>query len=126
MYGLFVDERILKEMIVEQVPILTTPIVEGMTIAEYKGIVTARNVRAINVFRDFMTSFRDIVGGRSGSYQEVLDQIEKEVFDEIRQTTLQMGGNAVIGFTFDIESIGSKDKSLVMAHGRGTAVVLKR
>jgi uncharacterized protein YbjQ (UPF0145 family) len=110
---------------VTQIPILTTPIVEGATIVEYKGIVTARNVRAVNIIRDFFTSFRDIVGGRSGSYQEIMDQIEQEVFEEIRQDTVTMGGNAVIGFTFDIESIGSKDKSLIMAHGRGTAVVLK-
>lgn len=109
----------------DQIPILTTPILEGVTIAEYKGIVTARNVRAVNIIRDFFTSFRDIFGGRSCSYQEVMEQIEQEVFAEIRQTARLMGANAVIGFSFDIENIGSKNKSLLMAHGRGTAVVIK-
>ena len=50
------------------IPVLTTPTVEGATVAEYKGFVTARNVRAVNVIRDFFTAFRDIFGGRSWSY----------------------------------------------------------
>ncbi len=108
-----------------EIPILTTPIIEGATITEYKGIVTARNVRAVNIIRDFFTAFRDIFGGRSDSYQEVMEQIEQEVFAEIRQGARQMGGNAVIGFCFDIENIGSKNKSLLMAHGRGTVVVIQ-
>lgn len=32
--------------------ILTTPIVEGRRISEYKGLVLAKNVRAVNIIRD--------------------------------------------------------------------------
>lgn len=105
-------------------PILTTPVVEGMQITEYKGLVTARNVRGVNVIRDFLTAFRDFFGGRSGSYQEVMTEMENEVLAEIRQTAAQMGANAVIGFNLDFDNIGSKNKSLLMAHGKGTAVVM--
>jgi len=108
----------------DEIPILTTPVVEGISIAEYKGLVTARNVRAVNVIRDFFTSFRDIFGGRSCSYQKVMDGMEREVLTEIRAATARLGGNAVIGFSIDFENIGSKKKSLLMAHGKGTAVVL--
>ena len=107
------------------VPILTTPVVEGAKVIEYKGIVTARNVRAVNVIRDFFTAFRDFFGGRSESYQAVMSGMEKEVFHEIRAAALQMGANAVIGFTLDFDNIGSKNKSLLMAHGKGTAVVIQ-
>ena len=107
------------------IPILTTPIIEGTPILEYKGIVTARNVRGVNVIRDFLTAFRDFFGGRSGSYQEVMADMETEVLEEISATAQQMGANAVIGFSLDFDNIGSKNKSLLMAHGKGTAVVIR-
>jgi len=65
--------------------IYTTPIIEGIQIREYKGLVTAKNVRAINVIRDFFTSFRDFFGGRSGSYQGIMDEMQQEVIYEISQ-----------------------------------------
>ena len=86
---------------------------------------TARNVRAVNVIRDFFTAFRDFVGGRSVSYQEVMKDMEREVLAEIRAEATRMGANAVIGFTLDFDNIGSKNKSLLMAHGKGTAVVIQ-
>ncbi len=105
--------------------ILTVPIVEGRTVVEYKGLVTAKNVRAVNVIRDFFTSFRDFFGGRSGSYQEVMDDIQYEVTEEIAQEAERIGANAIIGFDIDFDNIGAKNKSLIMAFARGTAVVLE-
>jgi len=105
--------------------IFTTPILEGVEITEYKGLVTAKNVRAVNVVRDFLTSFRDFFGGRSGSYQEVMDDIQREVIAEISQEAEKLGANAIIGFSLDFDNIGSKNKSLIMAFAKGTAVTIK-
>jgi len=105
--------------------ILTTPIVEGHKVIAYKGLITARNVRAVNVIRDFFTTFRDFFGGRSSSYQEVMTEMENEVLAEIRGHAAKLGANAVIGFNLDFDNIGSKNRSLLMAHGKGTAVVLQ-
>lgn len=107
------------------IPILTTPIVEGATVREYKGIVTARNVRAVNVVRDIFTAFRDFFGGRSASYEEVMSDMEEEVLSDIRERAAHAGANAVIAFSLDFDNIGSKNKSLLMAHGKGTAVVIE-
>jgi uncharacterized protein YbjQ (UPF0145 family) len=104
--------------------ILTTPIIEGAKIVEYKGLVTAKNVRAVNLFRDIFTSFRDVVGGRSGSYQQIMDEIQQEVIAEITQEAVKMGANAIIGFNLDFDNVGSKNKSLIMAFASGTAVVI--
>ncbi len=101
---------------------VTTPIIDGVEIQEYLGPVIARNVRAINIVRDFFTAFRDIFGGRSESYQEVLDDMYREVFQEVRQKAQAIGANAVIGLTVDFDNIGSKNKSLLMATAQGTAV----
>lgn len=105
-------------------PILTTPLVEGAQVRQYLGIVTARNVRAVNLIRDFFTAFRDIIGGRSTSYEEVMTDMEREVFVEVSAMARQLGANAVIGFSVDFDNIGAKNKSLLMAHGKGTAVII--
>ncbi len=105
--------------------IFTTPIIEGRRIITYHGLVTAKNVRAVNVIRDFFTSFRDFFGGRSGSYQEVMDNIQDEVIQEISQEAEAVGANAIIGFTLDFDNVGSKNKSLVMAFAKGTAVTIE-
>jgi uncharacterized protein YbjQ (UPF0145 family) len=103
---------------------VTTPILDGVPIEEYLGPVVVRNVRAVNVIRDFLTSFRDIFGGRSGSYQEVIDDMYRELFQEIGNQARAMGASAVVGLRVDFESVGSKNKSLIMAIGQGTAVRL--
>jgi len=103
----------------------TTPVVEGYRIVEYKGLVTARNARAVNIIRDFFTSFRDIFGGRSASYETVMTDMENEVLAIMAAQAQSLGANAIIGFKIDFENIGSKRKSLIMAYGSGTAVFLQ-
>jgi uncharacterized protein YbjQ (UPF0145 family) len=101
---------------------VTTPILDGVEIQEYLGPVVVRNVRAVNILRDLLTSFRDIFGGRSGSYQEVIDDMYREIFQEVAGQARAMGATAVIGLRVDFDSVGAKNKSLIMAVAQGTAV----
>ena len=105
--------------------IFTTPILDGIKIKEYKGFVIARNVRAVNIIRDFFTSFRDIFGGRSESYQEVMRMMQEDVIAEAKAEATRLGANAIIGFNLDYDNIGSKNKSLLMASAKGPAVVIE-
>jgi uncharacterized protein YbjQ (UPF0145 family) len=107
------------------VRIFTTPILDGIKIKEYKGFVIARNVRAVNIVRDFFTSFRDIFGGRSESYQEVMRLMQEDVIAEARAEAARLGANAIVGFNLDYDNVGSKGKSLLMASAKGTAVVIE-
>jgi uncharacterized protein YbjQ (UPF0145 family) len=109
----------------DDIRVFTTPILDGIKIKEYKGIVIVRNVRAVNVIRDFFTSFRDIFGGRSASYQEVMKLMQDDVIAEAKAEAKRLGGNAIVGFALDYDNVGSKNKSLVMASARGTAVVIE-
>ncbi|MHC4486970.1 MAG: YbjQ family protein [Planctomycetota bacterium] len=93
------------------VQIFTTPILDGIKIKEYKGIVITRNVRAINIVRDFLTSFRDIFGGCSGSYQEVMKSMQDDVIAEAKEEARKLGANAIVGFALDYDNVGSKNKS---------------
>lgn len=49
--------------------ITTTPSVEGRKIVEYKGIVFGEVVAGVNFIKDFGASIRNIIGGRSSSYE---------------------------------------------------------
>ncbi len=109
----------------DDVQIFTTPILDGIKIKEYKGIVIVRNVRAINIVRDFFTSFRDIFGGRSRSFQEVMKSMQDDVIAEAKEEARKLGANAIVAFMLDYDNIGSKGKSLLMASAKGTAVVVE-
>jgi uncharacterized protein YbjQ (UPF0145 family) len=107
------------------VQIFTTPILDGIRIRAYKGVVIVRNVRAVNIIRDFFTSFRDVFGGRSESYQDVMRQMQDDVIAEAKAEALSRGANAIVGFSLDYDNVGAKNKSLLMASGKGTAVVIE-
>jgi uncharacterized protein YbjQ (UPF0145 family) len=97
----------LSEM--DDVQIFTTPILDGIKIKEYKGIIIVRNVRAVNIIRDFFTSFRDIFGGRSGSYQEVMKSMQDDVIAEAKEEARKLDANAIVGFSLDYDNIGAKN-----------------
>ena len=80
----------------------TTPIIEGKRITTYYGIVSGETIIGANVFRDFFASIRDIVGGRSGSYEEVLREAKDTALKEMSEQARHMGANAVIG----VEQLG--------------------
>lgn len=101
----------------------TTPSVEGQTIEHYCGIVIGEAVMGANLFKDMFASIRDIVGGRSGSYEDELTRARKMAFSELEQEARNMGANAVVGIDIDYEVIGEKG-SMLMVSISGTAVRL--
>ena len=101
----------------------TTPQIEGYSIREYKGVVTGETIIGANILKDFMAGIRDIVGGRSASYEKVLRQAKDTSMQEMMERAMQMGANAIVGIDIDYETIG-KDNSMLMVATSGTAVVI--
>ncbi|MFC6439714.1 heavy metal-binding domain-containing protein [Bowmanella sp. JS7-9] len=99
----------------------TTSNIEGKKITQYMGIVVGEAVMGANVFKDIFASIRDIVGGRSGSYEEEFTKARKIAFQEIQNEALAMGANAVIGLDIDYEVVG-QNGSILMVSINGTAV----
>ena len=93
--------------------ITTTPTIEGKTILEYKGVVTGETIIGANIFRDFFASIRDIVGGRSGAYEEVLREAKDTAIREMMQEASRLGANAVVGIDLDYETLGSANGMLL-------------
>ena len=101
--------------------VTTTNTVEGKKIAEYMGLVAGEAILGANIFRDLFASIRDIVGGRSGSYEKVLGDARQTAVAEMTDKAASLGANAVIGVDLDYETIGSNG-SMLMVTAAGTAV----
>lgn len=104
--------------------VTTTHSVEGRRIAEYKGLVAGEAILGANLFRDLFASIRDIVGGRSGAYEKVLNEARQTAVAEMTDKASKLGANAVIGVDLDYETIGSNG-SMLMVTAAGTAVRLE-
>ena len=103
--------------------ITTTPAVEGRPVREYKGVVTGEAIMGAHLFRDLFAGVRDIVGGRSGSYEKSLREAREIAFKELEDEAMRLGANAVVGVDIDYEVIGEKG-SMMMVSVSGTAAVL--
>ena len=101
----------------------TTPSVEGRSIREYKGIVFGEVISGVNFLRDFAASIRNLVGGRSGSYEEELIKARVQALDEMSSRALRLGADAVVGIDIDYEVLG-ENGGMLMVPASGTAVKL--
>ena len=100
--------------------VTTTHSVEGQSIESYKGIVVGEAILGANIFRDLFASVTDIIGGRSGAYEQELGNARKIALDEMQDRAAAMGANAVVGVDIDYEVINS----MMMVSASGTAVIL--
>lgn len=87
----------------------------------YYGIVTGETIIGANFVRDFFAGIRDIIGGRSGSYEKVLREAKDTAIDEMAREAERLGANAVIGVSIEYETVGSNG-SMIMVSCSGTAV----
>ena len=104
--------------------VTTTHTVEGHQIVEYLGIVTGEVILGANVFRDMFASIRDIFGGRSGAYEQVLERGRREAILEMVEKGRQLGGDALVGVDLDYQVLGKRGSMLMIAVN-GTAVKLR-
>lgn len=106
--------------------ITTTHAVEGRRIVEYRGLVGGDAILGANMFRDLFAGLRDLVGGRSGSYEKVLRAAKTEALEDMLEAARERGANAVVGVDLDYETIQIQDGgSMLMVSASGTAVVLE-
>lgn len=99
--------------------VTTTNTVEGRRITDYLGIVTGEAIMGANIVRDLFASITDIVGGRSGAYEQKLKEAREIALHEMTQYARNLGGNAVVGIDIDYEVIR---EGMLMVTASGTAV----
>jgi uncharacterized protein YbjQ (UPF0145 family) len=104
--------------------VTTTPSIEGRRIAKYCGIVTGEAILGANVFKDLFAGIRDIVGGRSATYERELQRARDIALSELQERAAQIGANAVVGVDLDYEVLG-QGNGMLMVSASGTAVVVE-
>lgn len=114
----WIDNLTNKEMI-----LTTTQSVEGRNIIEYKGIVFGEVISGVNFLKDFGASIRNIIGGRSSSYENELLSARKKALMELEDRARAMGADAVVGIDIDYEVLG-EGGGMLMVTASGTAVRL--
>lgn len=100
--------------------VTTTPSVEGRSIQAYHGVVVGEAILGANVFKDIFAGITDILGGRSGAYEEELAKARDIALTELEERAAEKGGNAVVGVDLDYEVINN----MLMVSASGTAVTL--
>jgi uncharacterized protein YbjQ (UPF0145 family) len=103
--------------------VTTTDGVDGRPVTTYLGIVTGEAVVGANIFRDMFASIRDVVGGRSGSYEKVFAGAREAALEHMREEAAALGADAVVGVDLDYEVLG-KENGMMMVVANGTAVKL--
>lgn len=106
--------------------VTTTDVIQGAVIESYLGIVTAEVVYGSNFIRDFFASIRDIIGGRTASYERLFEQGQQKAIEELKQRAERLGANAVIGIEFDTGTINLDQTGvLLLITATGTAVKMR-
>jgi uncharacterized protein YbjQ (UPF0145 family) len=104
--------------------VTTTPSIEGRRITKYCGVVAGEAILGANVFKDVFAGIRDLVGGRSATYERDLQQAREMALEEVQQKAAEMGANAVVGVDLDYEVLG-QGNGMLMVSASGTAVVIE-
>ncbi len=102
--------------------ISTTNAVEGQPVQQYLGIVTGEAILGANIFRDLFAGIRDIVGGRSGAYEEELRKAREIALHEMEEEASSRGADAIVGIDLDYEVVR---EGMLMVTSSGTAVRLE-
>ena len=103
--------------------VTTTDGIDGRSDSSYLGIVTGEAVLGANIVRDMFAAVRDVVGGRSGSYEKVLAGAREAALEDMQAAAAELGADAVVGVDLDYEVMG-EDNGMMMVVANGTAVKL--
>ena len=87
----------------------------------YIGLVNGEAIIGANVLKDFFASITDVVGGRSGAYEQALREAKSIAIKEMIDQAIRLGANAVIGVDMDYQTINN---TMLMVSANGTAVVI--
>ncbi len=102
----------------------TTSLLQGREVEAYLGVVFGDSVLGVNVFKDILGGLRDIVGGRSGTYERELGSARDVAMQNLTAQAQALGADAILGIDIDYEVLGSNN-GMLMVTASGTAVRLR-
>jgi uncharacterized protein YbjQ (UPF0145 family) len=115
--------RLVEQPTGAEMQITTTPSIEGRRITKYCGVVAGEAILGANLFKDLFAGIRDLVGGRSATYERELQRARDMALQEMQERAAELGANAVVGIDLDYEVLG-QGNGMLMVSASGTAVVV--
>ncbi len=103
----------------------TTNSVDGKTIRDYLGVIAGEAVMGVNMFRDMFAGIRNLVGGRTASYERELENARGHAMGDLHKKAQALGADAVIGVDIDYEVIDGGSGAMLLVSISGTAVKLR-
>ena len=104
--------------------VTTTSALDNAKVVKYIGLVSGEAILGANIFRDLFAGIRDIVGGRSGSYEKELRRAKELAMESMVEEAKELGADAIVAVDLDYETIGGSEKTMLMVVVNGTAVTL--
>lgn len=104
--------------------VTTTPNIEGKRIVKYCGVVAGEAILGVNLFKDLFAGIRDLVGGRSATYERELQRARDIALEDLQERAQELGANAVVGIDLDYETLG-QGGGMLMVSASGTAVIVE-
>ena len=104
--------------------VTTTPSIEGKRITKYCGGVAGEAILGANLFKDLFAGLRDLVGGRSSTYERELQRARDIALQKLQERARELGANAGVGIDLDYEVLG-QGNGMLMVSASGTAVVVE-
>ncbi|MBL3592506.1 MAG: YbjQ family protein [Synergistaceae bacterium] len=105
--------------------VTTTHAVEGKKVRSYRGIVFGEVIVGANFIKDFKAGLTNFFGGRSGAYEQELQQARDSALAEMKERAAAQGADAVLGMLVNYEVLGSNGQNMLMVTVCGTAVKLE-
>lgn len=95
---------------------------ETKEIIEYKGLVTGESLIGANIYKDLFSGVRDVVEGRTSTYQEELQKARDVALDIMEEKAVSLGANAIIGLKLSYDNLGGTMGNTILVTAYGTAV----
>lgn len=105
--------------------ITTTNKISYYSIKEYKGMICANQVFGADIISDFLASWTDFLGGKSGTYRNQLDDLFNDVKNQLVARAEELGANAILGMRLSFSEVSGKNKSMFMMSGYGSAALIE-
>lgn len=100
----------------------STSTLENKKITQYHGIVTGESLIGANVYKDLFSGVRDVVGGRTSSYAEELEQARTNALNEMIMKASKAGANGILGLKLSYHNLGGTMGNTILVTAYGTAV----
>ncbi len=102
---------------------VTTPDIEGKTVKKYFGIVNGEGLIGANVYKDIFSGVRDVVGGRTSSYEEELKKAREMALKSMEEKAIELGANAILNVRIKYSNLGGTMGNTILVSVNGTAVL---